>query len=68
MIIVTYDPMEGVLVVAAGPRPMGRYIWGDVETLARGKYILEACTKERGEGSTRDTLEGLDLGGSFLPP
>jgi hypothetical protein len=27
MIPVTYEPMEGVLVVAVGPRPTDRYIW-----------------------------------------
>jgi hypothetical protein len=29
MNIVTYEPMEGILVVVAGPCPMDRYIWGD---------------------------------------
>ena len=29
MILVTYEPMEGVLVVAAGPCPTDRYTWGD---------------------------------------
>jgi len=38
----------------------------DVETPARGKHILEACTRERGGCFTRDILVGLDLGGSYL--
>jgi hypothetical protein len=29
MILVTYEPMEGVFVDVAGPHPMDRYIWGD---------------------------------------
>jgi hypothetical protein len=29
MILVTYDPMEGVLVVVAGPHPIDKYTWGD---------------------------------------
>jgi hypothetical protein len=29
MIPVTYDPMEGVLVVVAGPHPIDKYTWGD---------------------------------------
>jgi hypothetical protein len=29
MIPMTYEPMEGILVVAAGPCPTDRYIWGD---------------------------------------
>jgi len=29
MIPVTYEPMEGILVVVAGPHPMDRYTWGD---------------------------------------
>jgi hypothetical protein len=28
MIPVTYEPMEGILVVVAGPCPVDRYIWG----------------------------------------
>jgi len=29
MILVTYDPMEGILVFVAGKCPMDKYIWGD---------------------------------------
>jgi hypothetical protein len=29
MILVTIEPMEGILVVVAGPHPMDRYTWGD---------------------------------------
>jgi hypothetical protein len=29
MIPVTYDPMDGILVFAAGPFLVDRYIWGD---------------------------------------
>jgi hypothetical protein len=29
MIPVTYEPLEGVLVVVAGPFPVDRYIWGN---------------------------------------
>jgi hypothetical protein len=29
MIPVTYEPMESVLVVVAGPHPTNRYTWGD---------------------------------------
>jgi hypothetical protein len=28
MIPVNYDPMEGILVVIAGPCPTDRYTWG----------------------------------------
>jgi hypothetical protein len=28
IIPVTYDPMEGVIFVVAGPHPMDRYTWG----------------------------------------
>jgi hypothetical protein len=27
MILVTYEPMEGVLLVAAGPCPVNMYTW-----------------------------------------
>jgi hypothetical protein len=40
----------------------------DVETLARGIHIPEACTRERGGCSTIDGLTSLDPGGSFLSP
>jgi hypothetical protein len=39
----------------------------DVETLARGIEILEACTREKGGCSTRGTLAGLNPGGSCPP-
>ena len=29
MIPVTYEPMEGVLLIVAGPHPTDRYTWGD---------------------------------------
>jgi hypothetical protein len=29
MILVTYEPMEGVNFFVSGPCPMDRYIWGD---------------------------------------
>jgi hypothetical protein len=29
MIPMTYEPIEGVLVVVVGPHPMDRYTWGD---------------------------------------
>jgi hypothetical protein len=29
MIPVTYEPLEGVVVVVAGPCPMDRYLWGN---------------------------------------
>ena len=38
----------------------------DVETPAKGRKILEACTKEKGGRSTRGTLAELDLGGLTL--
>jgi len=37
----------------------------DVVTPAKGKGTPEACTSEKEGRSTRDTLAGLDLGGSF---
>jgi hypothetical protein len=39
----------------------------DVETPSRGRHIPEACTGERGGRSARDSLAGLDPGGSYLP-
>jgi hypothetical protein len=61
IILVTYEPLEGVLVVVVGPCPVDRYTWGiissdlhgvespqmDVVTLARGKKILEICTRKK---------------------
>jgi hypothetical protein len=29
MILVTYEPLEGVLVVVAGLFPVDRYMWGN---------------------------------------
>jgi hypothetical protein len=40
----------------------------DVMTRVRGRETPEACIEEKGGISTRDTLGGLDLGGSFSPP
>jgi hypothetical protein len=40
----------------------------DVVTPTRGKETPEACTGEKGGCSTKDTLAGLDLGGSCSPP
>jgi hypothetical protein len=37
----------------------------DVVTPARGRDRSGVCTTERGGGSTRDKLAGLDPGGSF---
>jgi hypothetical protein len=37
----------------------------DVVTSARGKGTPDACTGEKEGHCTKDTLAGLDLGGSF---
>jgi hypothetical protein len=82
MIPVTYEPMEGVLVVVAGPfRWIGTYgemissnLQGaespqmDVVTLAKGREMSETFTREKEGRFTRDTLGDLDLEVLALPP
>jgi hypothetical protein len=80
MIPVTYQSLEGVLVVGSGLCSMDRYIWGMIRSDLHGaesptdgcydptggKEKPEACTKKKEGRCTRDTLIDLDPGGFCL--
>ena len=78
MIPMTYEPLEGILVVVARPYLVDRYTWGmissdlhgaeipqmDVVTPAKGKKTSEICTGRKKDVALGDTLADLDPGGS----
>ena len=61
MIHVTYEPLEGILVIVAGPFPMDMYTWGminsdlhgdkipqmDDVTPTRGRETPKTCTRKK---------------------
>ena len=76
----TYEPMEGVLVVATGIFPVDRYTWGmissdlhgdeipqmDVVIPSRGKKTSDICMRKKEGHHLGGTLTNLDPRGIFL--